>query len=187
MSSVLNLFDRLMIAKELNFSQGSISLFDHRVVLPPAMLFSEYIYLVNNDPKYTDILYESARVSFRDGMGNDLQKRFKFSLNDFFNWLPKIAALAGWGDSSIKQFMPEKRYGIIECRGSPVVQELRGRVHGPVDHVLRGFITGSTESMYGIVDGMNTVEVECENDGYRVCKFIFNPKLKEVDEKTGSV
>ena len=55
--------------------------------------------------------------------------------------------------------------------------------HGPVDHVLRGFITGSTESMYGVVEGMSTVEVECENDGYRECKFIFNPEMKEVPKE----
>ena len=180
MDSIPDFFDKLMIAKEMKFDQGSIRLFGHSVVLPPAKLFSEYIRLVGNDPKYTDILYESARVSFREGMGKDLQKRFAFNIGDFFNWLPRISGLAGWGSSTITQFIPEKRYGIIITRGSPVVEELRGSVHGPVDHVLRGFITGSTESMYGIVEGMTTVEVECENDGYKECKFIFNPEMKEV-------
>lgn len=184
MSSTPSLFDKLMIAREMQFSNGSVSMFGHRVVMPPARLFSEYIKMVDNDPKYTDLLYESARISFREGMGKDLQKRFKFHINDFFNWLPKISALAGWGDATIDQFIPEKHYGIITCRDSPVVRGLKGSVHGPVDHVLRGFITGSTETMYGIVEGISTVEVECENDGYKMCKFVFNPMLKDIPRET---
>ena len=37
--------------------------------------------------------------------------------------------------------------------------------------------------MYGIVEGMSAVEVECENDGYKACKFIFNPEMKEVPKE----
>ena len=69
MDSIPDFFDKLMIAKEMKFDQGSIKLFGHSVVLPPAKLFSEYIRMVGNDPKYTDLIYEAARVSFRDGMG----------------------------------------------------------------------------------------------------------------------
>ena len=44
-------------------------------------------------------------------------------------------------------------------------------------------IKSSTESMYGIVEGMSAVEVECENEGFSACKFIFNPEMKEVPKE----
>lgn len=177
MSKAPSLFDKLMIAKELRFEEGSVELFGNRIVMPPAALFAEYIRRVGNDPKYTDLLYESARISFREGMGKDLKKKFKFNMNDFFNWLPKIATLAGWGVLTIPKFIPERMYGVIECKNSPIVNELKGSVKGPVDHILRGFITAGAETTYGEVADITTIEEECENEGYGACKFVVFDRL----------
>lgn len=167
----LDIIGKLMITRELSFGNGRITLFGNRAVLPPARIFSEYIRLSNNSPESARILYEAARISFREGIGKSLGVKFRFSVNDFFRWLPNIGALAGWGKVTAKEFLAEKNYGVVLLEDSPIVADLKGSVKGPVDHVMAGFINGAAEAT--LRSGAETKEEACTIDGAPACKFVF--------------
>lgn len=173
----LDIIGKLMITRELSFGNGRINLFGNRAVLPPARIFSEYIRLSNNSPESANLLYESARISFREGIGKGLGMKFRFSVNDFFKWLPNIGSLAGWGRVTAKEFLAEKSYGVVFLEDSPIVADLKGVVKGPVDHVMAGFINGAAEAT--VRTTIETREEECVVDGFPICKFVFRAVEKQ--------
>jgi predicted hydrocarbon binding protein len=175
----IDIIGKLMITRELSFGNGRISLFGSRVVLPPARIFSEYIRMTNNSPEAAHLLYEAARISFGEGMGPALGRKFRFSVNDFFNWLPNIGALAGWGKITAKEFIAEKSYGVVLLEDSPIVSDLKGAVKGPVDHVLAGFINGAAEAT--LRTAVETKEEECAVEGAAMCKFVFHPAKSQIN------
>lgn len=167
----LDLIGKLMITRELAFGDGKIDLFGLRMVLPPARFFSEYIRLSNNSAQSAALLYEAARVSFREGIVKRAGAKFSFGVNDFFKWLPGIGSMAGWGRITIVELFAEKQYGMVRVENSPVVADLRGKIRGPVDHALAGFMCGGAEAV--LQTQMRCIEEECAVDGASMCRFVF--------------
>jgi len=169
----MNIFDKLLLAKEMSFTEGKIQVLGNRVVLPPANFFSEFASRINDSPEMVDIVYQSAKVSFRDGIAKTIGKKYGFNINDFYRWLTDIATMAGWGILKWEEFDAESKKGVIFVEDSPVASDLKGKVKSPCDHVVCGFIAGGTSALF--MEDMDVVETECLALGAPRCKFIAGP------------
>jgi predicted hydrocarbon binding protein len=171
----MNFFEELMIAKQLSFSPGTIELLGNRVTITHGTFFADYTSRINDNPESVIQLYESAKVSFREGMAKSIGKKYGFSYNDFFKWLTQIAMLAGWGKLTWADLNESNKSGIILVDNSPVAGLLKGKVGLPVDHLIRGFIAGGASGWLNT--DVDAVEEECFSLGATQCKFVFRPKV----------
>jgi predicted hydrocarbon binding protein len=170
----MNVFEELMLARQLSFTVGDIHLLGNRVTIVHATFWAEYTMRMNEDPKKVFELYDSAKISFRDGMAKSIGKRYGLSFNDFFKWLTDIAMLAGWGKLTWVDLNDTNKTGIILVDNSPVVEVLKGKVHNPIDHLIRGFIAGGASGWLNT--DIDAIEEECAAMGAPQCKFVFRPK-----------
>ena len=175
MNSPFDVVGKLMLTREMTFGKGEINLLGTRMVLSNAALFSEFIKNVSNSEEILDILYKSAKVTFRDDMSKNMGKKFGFTFNDFFKWLPDVAMLAGWGKLSWGDLDEKLKRGIIFVEDSPIADNLKGIAKKPVDHLIRGFIAGGASASLQV--DIDVVEEECLALGKDRCKFIFKPAL----------
>lgn len=170
----MNFFEELMVAKQLSFTQGDIKLLGNRVTITHATFFAEYTMRVNEDNEKLINLYESAKVSFRDGMAKSIGQRYGFSYNDFFKWLTQIAMLAGWGKLTWLDLNDKDKSGVISVQDSPVAEILKGKVKNPIDHLTRGFIAGGASGWLNT--DVDAIEDECSALGAAGCRFVFRPR-----------
>ncbi|MGI0141150.1 MAG: V4R domain-containing protein [Candidatus Micrarchaeales archaeon] len=168
----MGLLDKLMMARLITFKDGSISLYNNRVVMAPATFFYDLTQAADDNPNEISHLYESAKNSFKDIMAKDIRS-YKFSVNDYIKWLFDTATFAGWGMLSLESLDKDKMTGTITMINSPMVEGLKGKAKTPVDHIVRGFIAGAVSMAFK--GDLDAIEIECEALGAVKCKFLFKP------------
>ena len=159
-----------MLAKQLKFSDGNISLMGNRVTIFNADLFSDYTLRINDSPEKVSELYDSVKLSFRAGFAKTVGVAYHFSFNDYFKWMTDLTGLTGWGKVTWLDLDQEGKRGIVFVENSPIAEDLIGKVKSPIDHVLRGFIAGGASAAFNA--DMDVIEEECFALGAAKCKFI---------------
>ncbi|MDE1869666.1 MAG: 4-vinyl reductase [Candidatus Micrarchaeota archaeon] len=171
-----NLFENLMVTKKLSFEPGKITLINQRELMTSALFFAEYSMRINDDTKMLRELYDSAKVSYRNGTATNLGKHYAISSNDLLQWMTNLANFTGWGKLTWHSYIEESKSGVIFIEDLPIPALLKGKVHGCVDHIARGFIAGGASAILNA--DIDAVEEECVAMGAAQCKFVFMPKEK---------
>lgn len=161
-----------MVARQIDFKEGSISLFTNRIVMAPATFLLEFTKAIEGSPEETHSLYESAKTSFKEIVTKDV-RTYKFSVNDYIKWLFEISSFSGWGLLTLESLEIEKKSGSITMLNSPVSEGLKGKVKLPCDHIVRGFIAGALSIAFK--EDIECAEMECVGSGAARCRFIFKP------------
>lgn len=176
LADYLSIFDRLLLSKQLRFSDGDIELLGNRMVLTNAHFLADYILQINDSPDSVAKLYEAAKLSFMEHTAKKIGLEYAFTFNDYFKWLTNIAMMSGWGNFKWHSLDEEKKEGVILVNSSPIADKLRGKTEKPVDHIIRGFVAGGASAALGI--DIDVSEPECEANGHKECRFILKPSGK---------
>jgi predicted hydrocarbon binding protein len=166
----MDLFEKFMLARQLNFSDGKIELLGQYVLFLPSDFLAMYTESVNSNPELVKSLYEAAKRTVREGFGVNVGKSYGFSPRDYTNWFKDILKLSGWGDAYWEENDLENHKGVISIKGSTVAAYLKGKVSSPCDHIVRGFMAGGGSNTYN--SDIDVIEIECEAIGAERCKFI---------------
>jgi predicted hydrocarbon binding protein len=168
----MSIFDKLMLARQLKFTDGRVELFGQPIILSPSDFLAIYISQINEDPILVGKFYNSAKRSVKEGFGINVGKSYGFSFRDYSNWFVDILKLSGWGRVTWQENDKENHKGVISIQGSPIATYLKGKVKFPCDHVMRGFLAGGASSAYKL--DIDVVETECEALGAQSCKFMIS-------------
>jgi predicted hydrocarbon binding protein len=170
----MGIFEELMLAKQLSFKEGEISLLDQRIVMFPSNFLALYTEKIKDKRELVKELYECAKDSVRESFGPSVGKAYGFSVLDYTNWFVSILNMSGWGNVHWEENEWEKKRGVIKIEHSPIAKYLKGKVSSPCDHIMRGFMAGGGASAFDL--DIDTIEVECEALGAEKCKFIVDSK-----------
>lgn len=176
----MNLFEKLLLARQISFTDGRIELLGQRVVISNANLFSEYTFRINDKPELVFDLYDSVKSSFAEDFAKGLGKEFGFAFKDFVKWMTDLSNMTGWGMFTWEYYDEAKKSWVITVEDSPISKKLNGKVNKPVDHIIRGFIAGGASA--ALRENMDVIEEECVALGAGKCRFI----LKRSDELLNS-
>lgn len=171
----MNIFEKLMLAKQMSFSDGEIELMGQRMVFYPSSLVALLTKDINDNPALKSQLYFSTKESMvSGGFGSNVGKLYGFTFRDYANWFVDLAQLAGWGRIRWVELDEEKAYGVIDVEESPVSQYMKGIARSPCDHVVRGFFAGGASSAFR--KEVDSVEIECLAMGAEKCRFIIDSR-----------
>lgn len=170
----MNIFEKLMLARQISFNEGKIVLLNQRLVMFTSDFLGAYTLKINDEPGFVRQLYDAGKESVREGFGPGIGKSYSFSFNDFFKWYVDIARLSGWGLVKWEGIDEARHEGTLTIEDSPIAMYLRGRVKGPCDHMIRGFMAGGASSAFKTEVEM--VETECYASGAPRCRFVFGPR-----------
>ncbi len=184
----MNIFEKLMIARQISFKDGSVYVVGARVVVPPAAAISEHSLMINENPEYVQTLYESSKEGFRQTLVEGLPKLHGFDVNDFMKW-SELSIVTGWGVFDWQDLDYGKKSATVLLENSPVGTMLAGKVKKPVDHIARGFIAGTAEVAFK--EEVDCVEIECVALGAKRCRFAVGArkdleKTAELKRQVGS-
>jgi predicted hydrocarbon binding protein len=166
----MNIFEKLMLARQLSFKEGKIELLGQNLVFSPADFFSRYIYALKDKPELIISLYNSAKSTMKEGFSLNVGKSYGFSFKDYARWFVDIAELSGWGQVVWEDINEAEMKGVITITNSPVAANLKNKVSAPCDHITRGFMAGAASSAFK--EEVDMIEIECEALGAQKCKFI---------------
>ena len=168
----MNVFEMLMLGKQISFEDGKIELAGQRVVLMPIGPFAHYIAEINNDPELLGKLYLAAKRSIREG--GVVEKLYKRSAKNYAQWFVDIMNLFGLGKFNIENLDEEKGGGVVNLENSPVAIYLKGNISRCADHLTRGLISGVMSVI--LKEDIEAIETECFGIGNKNCRFIFGKK-----------
>ena len=166
----MNIFDKLMLSRQVSFQDGRIELLGQRVVISPSDFFASYVLKINDRPELVTDVYLAAKQATRDGFATNLGKANKFTFEDYSQWLVDLAILSGWGQIKWVEREKDKLRGVLSATDSPVALNLKGKVKRPCDHVIRGLMAGGASSAFRA--NVEIIEYECEALGHDACKFV---------------
>lgn len=170
----MSIFDELMLAKQLNFTDGKIELMGQGVLIAPSDFLAAYTESIGDSHELVIELYGCAKRSVHEGFGPNVGKSYGFSVMDYTNWFVNILNMSGWGRVRWEENDWENKKGVIVIEHSPIAKYLKGKVSSPCDHIVRGFMAGGGASAFN--SDIDTIEVECEAAGAERCKFIVDSK-----------
>jgi predicted hydrocarbon binding protein len=167
----VDIFEKLMLARQLSFKEGEIDLLGQRLVMLPSIVFSDYTMAINDSPDKVAEFYKSVKSSSKANFAVSVGKSYGFNFQNYFDWMTKIVILSGWGIWKWDFLDEEKKSGKISVTNSPVAENLKGKVKCPVDHIIRGFMAGGASA--SLKTDVDVVEEECVALGAPQCKFVF--------------
>lgn len=170
----MDIFEKLMLARQLKFTDGEIDMLGQRVVIVPSDLFTKYMADINDKPDRIAEVYNSAKQAMKENFGVNIGKSYGFNFNDFSNWFVELATLSGWGNVKFEENDKERHVAVITIKNSPIAVGLKGKVSSPCDHIIRGLMAGGSSSAYK--NNVDMIETDCEALGAEKCKFIIDTK-----------
>ncbi len=168
----MDFFKRLMLARQLSFTEGRIELMKQGIVMVPSEFFGKYILEANEDKEAVYKLYYAGKEIMREKFGIDMGKSYGFGVNEYSTWFVDIAKLSGWGNIKWEARNEKNHNGIISILNSPIANYAMGKVKSPCDHVIRGLMAGGASSAF--VDDVDIIETECIALGNKSCTFIID-------------
>ena len=94
---MMDFFEKLMLAKQLSFTEGRIDLLGQRFVIAPSDSLATFIYKINANAKLVGRLYSIAKQAVKNGFGANVGHTYSFSFWNYYEWFLDIAKLGGWG------------------------------------------------------------------------------------------
>ena len=165
---MVGFFERMMITKQLKFSDGRIELFDRRFAISGEFI-SNHIGEINSIPEAVAKIYRSSKDAsclFFIEVGS----KYKFSFNDFINWELDVNKFCGWGVMKYEKIDKDEKIIVVSVLDSPTGIFMKGKTALACDHITRGFIAGGAKAAFN--DEIECLEIECIAKGDLRCLFV---------------
>lgn len=169
-----DIFKKLLMMKQLNFSEGEITLLRQRVYIAPLEIIKPMTDEMLENRALIPKFYERIRTNFNAGWADGVRKTYGMQPKDYFKWLIDIANLAGWGKSELVALDEKKYEGIFRTFNSVVGSAYKGKTEIPVDHLWRGLTAGGLTQAFK--QDIDWVETKCIAKGDAYCEFSFKPR-----------
>ena len=165
---MIDFFERMMITRQLKFSDGRIELFSRRFAISGEFI-SNHISEINSIPEAVAKIYRNSKdSSFLFFM--EVGSKYKFSFNDFINWELDVNKFCGWGVMKYERIDKDEKIIVVSVLDSPTGIFMKGKTALACDHIIRGFIAGGAKAAFN--DEIECLEIECIAKGDLRCLFI---------------
>lgn len=173
---------KLILAQQVKFEKGNISLLQQRVVIAPIEQLIAVTSVLLENEKLMPLIYEKERLSFSAGYANAVHKLYGFEGLDFTKWLVDLSNLCGWGKHTLVKFDKNNQEGILRFSDSPVANYFKGKTQKPVDHLWRGLTAAGATKIFE--KDIDFIETTCSATGKSdYCEFIFKPRASLTKEE----
>jgi len=173
-------FQKLVLAGQIRFADGSIELLNQPMVISPAGAFAHMLKEAKDPQEIGKLIYSGTKLATKEGMARKVKAEKKLSGLDLTKWIMDSGSLAGWGKLSLEKFDPKTQSATVYSRNS-IIPELYGKSTFPVDHAIRGFAAG-TACLVFECDDIEAIETKCMAMGEKICEFKFMPR-SQLDKK----
>lgn len=170
------IFQRLMIARQLKFAEGSIELFGNRSILFPTDYLGKFIYDIKDNTKYTTNLYLSIKKDSTEFPIFSIPKTQEISPIELTKRIADVINFEGWGIISFGTNIGTPA-GNIEMENSAFAECLKGKIAFPCDHLLRGILAGTLSAIHK--RDIDVVETQCRAVSGNKCIFVYD-KLEKL-------
>lgn len=169
-------FKRLLMARQLNFTEGDVSIFDIQHVMHPANYHSHLSAELESrmGAKGREAVYAVGKRSAEE-VAQTFSDKFKVSGIESINLWQNVIELSG--NAKIVSVSPKEGGNVIVQANSAVSREAlkrSGKVKDAhVDSYLAGFLAGVFSKIYS--KEIVCVETKCLAAGDTVCEFVLKP------------
>jgi len=174
---MFDVFKKLMFARQIQIEKGSLIILGQRMLILPALTFVYLQKVAPNKELMNKFIYYSCKLADVKGFASGIREKYGLTEEKLTKWMFDVAMLAGWGQFDLLSIDKEKLTMIFHVKNSPV-SILFKHSTSPVDHAIRGFIAGASETLYK--KPIDTIEIKCQGMGDQYCEFITKP-TKEFD------
>jgi predicted hydrocarbon binding protein len=167
-----NFFKRLLMAKQIDFLEGDIAVFDIDFVMQPVLqlVYLNELLLDKLGDNGKALLYDSGKNSAHD-VGDHLYAKFKVKGTESLSLWQNIIELSG--NAKIDSISSKDGRLVIQAKSvlAKKLMEKRGKSAGfKADHFLCGFLAGAFSGVYG--KNFTCRETKCIAEGETACTFV---------------
>ena len=174
MRDQMDLFQRLLAMRQLQFKEGEIDLLGQRIVMSPRDTLVGVTEFLTKNPELVPGMYETIRCSFGSGWASAVKKSYGFSTKDYIKWLIDISNIAGWGKSELVKYDIDTDIGVFRTFNPLIGSQFIGKSTVPVDHIWRALTAGGQTRVFD--KEMDWIETQCVATGSPFCEFVFKPR-----------
>ena len=174
---MFGIFKKLLIARQIKFEEGKITLFNQRIIMNPVYT-NAIIQKHLEKAKSTHLIYESMK-ELGIQWTKDLQKNYGTKYKDVIRWGINVVTLAGWGIVEIIEDKPSEKVLVFRLKDSAIAETILkkyGKSKTPVDYSFRGMIAGTFSTL--LKTDMDCIETKCIAMGHGICEFVVKEKTK---------
>lgn len=165
---------RLLMNKQIKFSDGELVVMGARDCFTPAITYVETLKALTNAGKEY-LIYSSAKKAGYDWFSNMSKYYPGMKQTEAINWGVKLISLSGWGIPRVENLDIEKKTTVFTLTNS-ITAKLYGHSDFPVDHLFRGLVAGG--GSFILKDNLDSIETHCAAKGDGICRFVVAPKSK---------
>ncbi len=170
----IDIFDRLIISKQLSFTEGSIELFGSHISMMASEHIASYMYGIEGLSEEVQEFYRSSKEAVAEGIGTAVCKKYNFDPAQSLKIFTDLTEILGFGSSS---WTPEKEgsTGTVHI-GNSACKFLVGQATTPSDHYMRGIIAGYASALYRL--DIDAIELNCIALESERCEFVYGERDK---------
>ncbi len=167
---MVSFVDKLLIGRELKFEEGSLTIFDQRVLIVPVELILLLIEKSVADEKFEQSIYDVMKKSVYS-FCQTLGTRRGIEPKKMVDLLINLAEMNGYGKLQLIKLDYDKKEAVFHMRHLPsealLEKELSKRI---VDRYWAGMLAGGASWIFG--EDVNATETRCVADGKESCEFV---------------
>ncbi|HLC62316.1 MAG TPA: 4-vinyl reductase [Candidatus Nanoarchaeia archaeon] len=172
----MDLLNKLLLMKELKFSEGRITLLKHRSFMATIYLLDAISMFLDENPEITPKLYRTIRDRVKNKWGDTLVAYYGLSSKDHLQKMFELSSPLGWGKSELIKYDEVNGEGIFRTFDAPVGVSLKGNLKFFAEHLWRGITAGTASTI--LKREIDVIETKCIAQGADYCEFIFMPSEK---------
>lgn len=167
---MLNPFlDRFIFTSNIKYTHNNFYISEVPFLIMPTDLLVGICAEQNID--FDRLLYISVRESVKKNLIRGLGVHFGLSGDKFLSVMQNFFTAFGWGGIQVLDIDHALFRAVISVSNSPIADSLRGKVHYPVDHMLRGVFAAMFSQYFKT--SVDCVETKCSALGNTSnCEFI---------------
>lgn len=178
---MFTLMAKLLMSKQVKFSDGRLELMGIRDSFTPGVTFVEIQKELMKSGRQ-HLIYSSAKKSGYNWFKYMSKVYSGMKQTEAVKWGVDLMSLSGWGIPTLEKLDLEKKITIFNLKNSTVAK-LYGKSSTPVDHFFRGLTAGG--GSYILNEDLDCVETHCLSKGDGFCRFLVAPiNLLEVSSKS---
>jgi len=171
-----NLFSKLLIARQLTFEEGKISLLGQSIVIVPTYTIAELQKFIEEKfgKNGQKAIYLAAKEAGKKYVGV-FKKQHNPPFQALIDWCVNIMQLSGWGKFTVINADYKNLTATFHVVDSPITN-LIGKRKEPVDFFISGFLAGGTTIIFN--QDFDVKEIKCTATGNQYCEFEAYPSKK---------
>jgi len=174
---MLPFVSKLLLARQLNFEKGKLSIFGQRVIIFPVELILLITQKCTVDKKFEQDIYDTMKEAVYQFCKN-LNKRRNVKPKEMAKILINLAEMNGYGKLQIIKLDYEKKVAIFHMRGLPselLIGKLKQKGKKVVDKYWGGMLAGGASFIFGDKN-IEAIETRCVVEGKESCEFLVGTK-----------